>query len=158
MWICVIHIPRRNKNVHFHRMVYSPSNVDKIVATHCSAIFGNQFISLSSLVSACWLKLSFEQKWIHLFWVNSNFFLIFWVIIFWYPRNCHSQIVVKWNSYTAIYVVLNLETHFLCLTIVTLYWSSSLELASKQQPKYSIIRYCFFLFLLYVTLSSSKFL
>ena len=75
-----------------------------------------------------------------------------------------SQRVVEVKSCTATLVILDIETHFAYIRIVTLYWllkryhchDSPLMLAPRLQPRYSTIRYCFILLVSYVMLRSGK--
>ena len=67
----------------------------------------------------------------------------------------HSQSVVELRSCTKIYVILDLETHFVCNFALIL--DSPLKLASRQQPRYFTTQNCFILLLLYVMLSAGRF-
>ena len=67
----------------------------------------------------------------------------------------HSQSVVELRSCTKIYVILDLETHFVCnFALIFLRdftaMDSPLKLASRQQPRYFTTQNCFILLLLHV--------
>ena len=135
---------------------------------HCSSLsfVGSQFIFLNSLALTCCLELSFKQKRIQLFWVTCNLFLIFWLIkgyqgilalskCSWIKEFHNNLRNFGFRNSFCLCKDCNFVLIFLYNFIAT---DSSLKLASREQLRYSTIRYRFILLLLYVMLTSGKFL